>query len=146
MKLTDARVTIFGQQFGQHGRHGVVFKPGANLTAAAIRPQHGDDQIGGDGVQLLCALIARTRHERTLQASVTQYCDRLRRWQLLPGIVAVMDVCVVQSKVCLRVARRRETKQQQALQCRRSNTCHVAKSSRHIASLIFTRIIRLVLD
>ena len=66
--------------------------PGADLAALAVRPQHRDHQIGRLGEQFLRAVVAAARHHRAAQARLAQDVDGRLGWQLLPGIMAVMQV------------------------------------------------------
>jgi hypothetical protein len=69
-----------------------VLHPGRDLTALAIRPELGDDDVRRLGEELLGAVVVRARHQRALDARLPEERHDLRRRHHAPRVVAVVEV------------------------------------------------------
>ena len=69
-----------------------VAVPGTDFAAAAVGPQHGDDQVWRFFIKHLGAIVVGTRHKRFLEPGLPQYLYRFGRREHVPDVMAVVDM------------------------------------------------------
>ena len=99
MELADRDVAVLPQPLLDVGHDGLVAHPGPDLAALPVRPQLRQDEVRRLGVEPLGALVVRARHHPPPHAGLAQERDRLLRWELLPGVVAVVQMGVEDRQV-----------------------------------------------
>ena len=98
VKLADRDIARSRKTLLQERHDRVVADPRTHIAASAIRTQLRQDQVGRLCDEPLRALVAGTGHQRALQACLAQDENRFLRRQVVPGIVAVMNMGIEKRK------------------------------------------------